>query len=149
VLGCGNVLFGDDGFGPAVVERLHSHYAIPDDVCVLDVGTGARDLLCTIALSPVKPQRIVVIDTVDRGGKPGELLMAPIEDFPQVQGGSFSLHQLPTSSLLRELKDSCQLDILLIAVQPESIPETVRPGLSQKLEAAVAPVCNYIVTNCL
>lgn len=149
VLGCGNILFGDDGFGPAVVEHLQSHYTVPDDVCVLDVGTGARDLLCTVALSPVKPRRIVVIDAADTGRKLGEVFVAPIEDLPPAKGGSFSLHQLPTSSLLRELKECCQLDILLIAVQPESIPETVSPGLSQKLEAAVAPVCQYIVESCL
>lgn len=149
VLGCGNILFGDDGFGPSVVEHLQSHYAVPDDVCVLDVGTGARDVLCTVALSPAKPQRIVVIDAVDRGRKPGEVFAAPIEDFPPAKGGSFSLHQLPTSSLLKELKDCCQLDILLVTVQPQSIPEAVVPGLSQKLRATVAPVCDYIVRNCL
>jgi len=149
VLGCGNILFGDDGFGPSVVEHLQSHYAVPDDVCVLDVGTGARDVLCTVALSPAKPQRIVVIDAVDRGRKPGEVFAAPIEDFPPAKGGSFSLHQQPTSSLLKELKDCCQLDIVLIAVQPQSIPQAVVPGLSQKLRATVAPVCDYIVRNCL
>lgn len=149
LFGCGNILFGDDGFGPAVIEYLMSHYAIPDDVCVLDVGTGARDLLCTIALSPVKPKRIVVIDAVDRGKKPGEMFVGPIEDVPPAKGGSFSLHQLPTSSLLKELKDCCQLDTLLIMVQPQSIPEAVAPGLSQKLRTTVAPVCDYIVRNCL
>jgi len=149
VLGCGNILFGDDGFGPAVVEHLQSHYTVPDDVCVLDVGTGARDVLCTVALSPVKPQRIVVIDAADTGRKPGELFVAPVEDFPQAKGGSFSLHQLPTSSLLKELKDCCQIDILLLTVQPQSIPEAVVPGLSQKVEAAVTPVCQYIVESCL
>ena len=149
VLGCGNILFGDDGFGPAVVEHLRGHYGIPDDVCVLDVGTGARDLLCTIVLSPVKPQRIVVIDAVDRGKKPGKMFVGPIEDVPPAKGGSFSLHQLPTSSLLKELKDCCQLDILLVTVQPQSIPEAVVPGLSQKLRTTVAPVCDYIVRSCL
>jgi len=149
ILGCGNILFGDDGFGPAVVEYLESHYAVPDDVCVLDVGTGARDLLCTVALSPVKPQRIVVIDAVDRGRKPGEVFIAPIEDFPPAKGSSFSLHQLPTSSLLKELKECCQLDILLVTVQPQSIPEAVCPGLSEKVQAAINPVCDYMAENCL
>jgi len=47
---------------------------------------------------------------------------------------------MPTSSLLKELKDCCQIDILLVTVQPQSIPEAVVPGLSQKVEAAVPPV---------
>ncbi|NIM48234.1 MAG: hydrogenase maturation protease, partial [Gemmatimonadales bacterium] len=40
VLGCGNVLFGDDGFGPAVAQHCQEHYRIPADICVLDAGTS-------------------------------------------------------------------------------------------------------------
>ncbi len=149
VLGCGNNLFGDDGFGPSVVEHLENHHAIPDDICILDVGTGIRDVLCTIALSPVKPQRIVVIDTMDIGRKPGELYIAPIENLPPPKRGSFSLHQLPTSTLLRELKNYCHIDITLISVQPEFTPEVVCPGLSEKVRAAVSPVCQYLLETCL
>ena len=35
ILGCGNVLFGDDGFGCALVEALEARGAVPDDVCLL------------------------------------------------------------------------------------------------------------------
>jgi len=149
VLGCGNILLGDDGFGPAVVDHLQGHYAIPDDVCVLDAGTGVRDILCTVALSPIRPQRIIVIDAVDMGRNPGEVFVTPIEDFPPAKGRSFSLHQLPTSSLLKELKDCCQLDILLVMVQPESTPEMVCPGLSEKVHAAVGPVCQRLLKTYL
>ena len=149
VLGCGNILFGDDGFGPSVVEHLERHHAIPDDVCILDVGTGVRDVLCTVALSPVKPRRIVVIDTADTGRKPGEIYVAPIENFPSPKDGSFSLHQLPTSTLLRELKNYCHIDIVLTSVQPESTPEVVCPGLSEKVHAAIAPVCQYLLKTYL
>ena len=149
VLGCGNILFGDDGFGPAAVEYLESHYTLPDDVCVLDVGTGARDVLCTVALSPVKPQRIVVIDAMDSGRKPGEMFVASIDDLNLATVTSLSLHQLPTSGLLKELRDCCQLDILLVAVQPHSIPETVATGLSPKLQTTLHQACDYVVKNCL
>ena len=42
IFGCGNVLFGDDGFGPQVVEYLTQHYKLPSDVYALDVGTSIR-----------------------------------------------------------------------------------------------------------
>ena len=149
VIGCGNILFGDDGFGPAVIERLQTKYTIPDDVYVLDVGTSVRDLLCTIALSPVKPRKIVVIDTSDTGKKPGEVFVAPIEELPELKVGCFSLHQVPTSNLLKELKACCQLNVALVIVQPESIPEEIRPGLSEKVGAAVNQACEYITKNYL
>lgn len=37
ILGCGNILFGDDGFGPAVIEYLLSHYDIPDDLSLIHI----------------------------------------------------------------------------------------------------------------
>ena len=149
VIGCGNTLFGDDGFGPVVIERLQTGYSVPDDVYVVDVGTSVRDLLCTIALSPVKPPKIVVIDTADTGKKPGEVFIASIEELPEFKVGCFSLHQVPTSNLLKELKVCCQLDVVLIIAQPESIPEEIRPGLSDKVRAAVNRACDYVMRNCL
>jgi hydrogenase maturation protease len=42
VLGVGNVLFGDDGFGPAVANALADQCVLPADVLVADVGTSGR-----------------------------------------------------------------------------------------------------------
>ena len=42
VLGCGNPLIGDDGFGPAVIQQLEEAYAIPESVACIDVGTSVR-----------------------------------------------------------------------------------------------------------
>ena len=67
VLGCGNVLFGDDGFGCAVVDYLEAHYRVPEAVCLLDVGTGVRKLLFTLCLSSARPQRLLILDAIDAG----------------------------------------------------------------------------------
>ena len=71
ILGCGNTLFGDDGFGCAAVEYLEAHYALPEDVCLLDVGTGVRKLLFTLCLSPARPRRLLILDALDVGRAPG------------------------------------------------------------------------------
>lgn len=147
VLGCGNILFGDDGLGPAVIDYLEKHCRAPKDVSILDVGTGVREVLFTIALSQRRPKRIVIIDALDCRRKPGEFFTVPVESLPQKKIGDFSLHQLPTSNLLKELKDLCHVEVILLAAQPESVPETVKPGLSRKLQDAVPKVCEYIVKN--
>jgi len=147
ILGCGNTLFGDDGFGPAVINYLEKHFQIPDDVCVLDVGTGAREILVNIALAEKKPKRIIVVDALDCQRAPGEIFTMPVEDLPERKIDDFSVHQLPTSNLLKELRDLCHVEVILLAVQPECIPETVKPGLSKKLQDAVPKVCKYIVKN--
>ncbi len=74
VLGCGNPLFGDDGFGPAVVDHLHACCEIPVHVGCLDVGTAISGLLFDLLLSDRKPRRLVLVDAIDLQGKqPGEI----------------------------------------------------------------------------
>lgn len=41
ILGCGNLLFGDDGFGPMTAQYIRENLEIPQDICVMDVETGA------------------------------------------------------------------------------------------------------------
>jgi len=55
IIGCGNILFGDDGLGCAVADYLQGHFETGDDVCVADAGAGVRRLLYTLRLSPVRP----------------------------------------------------------------------------------------------
>ncbi len=147
ILGCGNTLFGDDGFGPAVIDYLEKDCRIPEDVAILDVGTGAREILFTIVLAEKKPKRIIVVDALDCQKKPGEIFTIPIENLPEKKIDDFSLHQLPTSNLLKELKDLCHVEVILLAAQPECIPDMVRPGLSKKLQAAVPKASEYIVKH--
>ena len=147
VLGCGNVLFGDDGFGPAVVEWLETHCSprIPDDVCVLDAGTGARSVLFTLTLSERKPEKLVIVDAVDAGRPPGEIFTLQVDDLPLHKIDDFSVHQLPTSNLLKELHDLCGVDLSIVACQTERVPDSVSPGLSERLKDAVPRVCEMLI----
>ena len=82
IAGCGNILFGDDGFGPEVVDYLTENYSVPEHVAVMDVGTGIRRLLFTISLSDKRPHTIVIIDAVDKGKEPGEIFDISLEEVP-------------------------------------------------------------------
>ncbi len=144
ILGCGNTLFGDDGFGSAVIDYLEKHRRVPEHVAILDVGTGAREVLFNIALAEKKPERVIIIDALDCQKKPGEIFTIPIDNLPEKKIDDFSLHQLPTSNLLKELKDLCHIEVILLAAQPECVPEIVKPGLSKKLQDAVPKVGKYI-----
>ena len=95
ITGCGNILYGDDGFGPEVVDYLRAHYHIPENICLLDVGTGIRKILFTITLSKERPKVIVVIDAVDKGRKPGEIFEISLDEIPEIKTDDFSMHQAP------------------------------------------------------
>jgi len=65
VAGVGNVLRGDDGFGPAVTELL-GH--LPEGVDVIETGIGGIALLQELMAGC---DGLVLIDALDRGDEPG------------------------------------------------------------------------------
>jgi coenzyme F420 hydrogenase subunit delta len=137
IAGVGNKLFGDDGFGPEVIEYLEKQYTIPENVCLADAGTGIRKLLFTITLGEVRPKVIVVIDAVDKGREPGEIFDIPLDEIPAEKIDDFSIHQVPSSNLLKELQEFCSVKVVIKVCQVKSIPETIQTGLSEPLKRAV------------
>lgn len=137
IVGVGNTLFGDDGFGPEVIEYLEKHYTIPENVCLADAGTGIRRILFTITLSEVRPKVIVVIDAVEKGREPGAIFDISLDEVPAEKIDDFSIHQVPSSNLLKELQDFCAVKVAIKACQVKSIPDTIQSGLSPPLQKAV------------
>jgi coenzyme F420 hydrogenase subunit delta len=148
VLGCGNVLFGDDGFGPAVANQLRRRPDLPESVVVLDVGTGVRRVLFNVVLSPVRPRRIIVVDAVDMGREPGVVWTIEAKELPGVKCDDFSMHQLPTSNLLRELNELAGVEVQCVVVQVAGLPPEVKPGLSRPVQQAVQRAEQRILQGC-
>jgi coenzyme F420 hydrogenase subunit delta len=147
ILGCGNPLFGDDGFGPQVIKHLEDNYALPDHTACVDAGTGVRDILFDIILSPQKPRRIIIIDTSQQDAKtPGHISEIDVDGIALKKTADFSLHQFPTTNMLKELKIHTDIDIRILVVQPEFIPDEIAPGLSKPVEAAVSGMCSRIIS---
>ena len=69
VAGVGNVFFGDDGFGPAVAQRLREAQ-LPPDVDVAEFGIRGIHLAYELLEAPAV---LIVADAVPRGGAPGTL----------------------------------------------------------------------------
>jgi coenzyme F420 hydrogenase subunit delta len=144
IFGCGNVLFGDDGFGPIVAEELEKKYTIPENVYVLNAELSVREILFNITLSEKKPDTIVIIDAVDFGRESGEIFEIDLDELPENKIDDFSMHQVPTSNLLRELRDICKVDVRILSCQVEKIPEEVEPGLSEIVKKQVLKMCELI-----
>ncbi len=145
VLGCGNSLFGDDGFGCAVVDYVEQNSKLSESVCLLDVGTGVRKLLFTLCLSPVRPEQVVIVDAIDAGRTPGEVFEIDPSEIPVTKLDDFSLHQLPTSNLLRELEESCAVKVRVLACQTGPLPEQVYAGLSEAVRRAVPIAAEWLM----
>jgi coenzyme F420 hydrogenase subunit delta len=143
ILGVGNVLFGDDGFGPSAVEYMLKNCDIPEDVYVMDVGIGSGDILFNVALSQTRPQRIVILDAVDLKKKPGEVFELSIDELPASKLADFSMHFFPSSNLLKELRDQMNIDIVIVACQAERMPDSVSVGLSDSVRQSLPKAAEF------
>ncbi len=147
IFGCGNILFGDDGFGPAVVQHLKENYPLPADVLVQDVGTGIREILFDLALSEKKPDKLIILDAVDYPDRvPGEVFEISVEGIPAQKTSDFSLHQFPTVNILKELQEETAIDIHIVVAQTAQVPEEVKPGLSEEITRAIPQACRLVLS---
>ena len=148
VVGCGNVLFGDDGFGPAVARRLGEVPEAPPGMCAIDVGTSVREVLFDVLVGPARPRRVVVVDAVDMGREPGEVWSIAAGELPEIKLDDFSMHQVPTSNLLRELNDLAGVDVTCVVGQVSGFPPEVRPGLSAPVQLGVERAAEIVLKIC-
>ena len=101
VLGVGNILWADEGFGVRCVEALGDGWDFPSDVEVLDGGTLG------LALVPLllDATHVLLFDAVAHRGEPGSLIVARDDEIPRIMGaGKMSLHQVGMNDILASLE---------------------------------------------
>jgi hydrogenase maturation protease len=134
VLGLGNVLMGDDGFGPTVVDAIHREYEVDDDVEIVDLGTPGLDLLPWLA----DAERVIIVDTVRSDAAPGTLQLYSKRDLlkngPGLRIGPHDPGVLETILTL-EFAGRAPRDVILVGVVPKRIGMGL--GLSPAIARAV------------
>lgn len=141
VSGVGNVLWGDDGFGVEVVQRLQSEQ-LPQEVRVVETGTGGINLVQDL-MDPV--DALVVIDAVDHGRRPGTVMVidpevADVDDMAPMERYDFlaDMHYTKPERAFMLAKALGRLPdtFMLLGCQPEEV-ERLGTGLSESVAAAV------------
>ncbi|MDR2854654.1 MAG: coenzyme F420-reducing hydrogenase, FrhD protein [Methanomicrobiales archaeon] len=138
VCGCGNPLYADDGFGPAVVEEIKEKFSdsIPAGVKIIDAGLGAPHFLFNLIgdSDEVSVKRIIIIDIADFGGTPGQLALLDVNDLPP--GAYRDVHSWDLTEPLHRLKST--IDITIIGCQPKRVTKPdFEIGLTDEVEAAI------------
>ena len=142
ILGIGNLLWADEGFGVRAVEALNAAFAFPSpDVLLLDGGTLGLNLLEYVESS----RRVLVFDAIDFGLPPGALKVLRDGEVPRWGARKMSPHQngfndvLALATLHARMPDA----IAAIGVQPVtlddfggSLTEPVRACLPEAIEIA-------------
>jgi hydrogenase maturation protease len=120
VLGVGNVLWADEGFGPRAVARMIAAENVPTGVELFDGGTQGMYLLPIIQTA----RRLLVFDIVDFGAEPGRVMVLRDGEIPVFFGQRpLSLHQTAFTDVLAaaELTSRMPEAVTLVGVQLEDI----------------------------
>jgi hydrogenase maturation protease len=121
VIGCGNLLRGDDAVGPVLVRRLLDR-GLPDGTEVADGGTSGMD----VAFRMRGAGRVIIVDAATTGGTPGalyRLLGSDVEQLPDLS--TLNLHSFRWDHALAFarwlLKDEYPSDVVVYLIEAESL----------------------------
>ena len=135
ILGVGNLLLGDDGFGVHLIHALQDT-PFPPNVQLLEAGTVSHQLIPLFR----EIDHLIVIDVVEAGDVPGSIFRFSPDDmqFPSEQKAS--LHQISLIDVLRmaELTGGKPKTIIL-GVQPKDV-SSWSLELSDELKAVIPKV---------
>ena len=138
IVGIGNIMRGDDSFGPALVENLNGEV---NAVCI-DAGTAPENYLGKIARE--EPDTILFADAVHLGLAPGEY---EILTKSEILNHGLTTHDISPSMLIDYLQEHTEADIYLLGVQPKDL--SFGDEMSNDVKKAVLEITESIkeITN--
>lgn len=146
VLGIGNLLWADEGFGVRAVEELHRQWRFPEGVVLMDGGTQGFGLLPHVQAA----RRLIVFDAIDFGLSPGTLRVLANEQVPRfLRAKKMSLHQTGFQEVLAvaELTGKFPAGLVLVGVQPADIEDyggNLSPQVKARIPAALAIAISWL-----
>lgn len=140
VLGIGNVLWADEGFGVRCVEALDAGWHFAPNVRLVDGGTQGLYLIQHVQ----EAKKLLILDAIDYGLAPGTLKQVENDEVPRFLGAKkMSLHQTGFQEvlMLAQLTGHYPLEVLLIGCQPAELEDfggSLRPIVKAAMQDALA-----------
>ena len=142
VVGCGNLLRGDDGVGPVLIRHLWDR-GVPDGARLVDGGTAGMD----VGFQMRGAKQVVIVDASTTGAAPGTIYRMPgeeLNDLPPLSGlhtHSFRWdHAIPFARWA--LGEACPTDITVFLIEIAEME--MGADLSGPVEAAMEQVIGLI-----
>ena len=142
IVGVGNRLLGDEGVGLHVIDNL-SLISLPSNVDIIDCGCDLLNLVFYLNES----QKIIIIDAVRAGGKPGEIYRLDYNELKTRGAERQSSHQVGAIDALGLLKqiypELAGCEIIIIGIEPEAMELSI--CLSEKVRKSIADVTKLVL----
>ena len=139
VLGIGNLLWADEGFGVRCIEALQRRFEFAEHVSLIDGGTQGLYLIQHVQAADA----LLIFDAIDYGLEPGTLKQVRDDAVPRFMGAKkMSLHQTGFQEVLSlaTLTGQYPRHVLLVGCQPQELEDyggSLRPRTLQALEEAL------------
>ena len=119
VLGIGNIILSDEGFGVRVVEYLEKNFIFPENVNLIDGGTLGVELTHFVTGT----QKLLIIDSIDGGADGGKIFHLRGDEIKNHFAQKISAHEVGIQDVLTMLELSGKKipQVELIGAQPFSL----------------------------
>jgi len=134
IIGIGNIIRGDDGFGPLLIEKIKGDLEL---IC-LDGGTAPENYLGKIAKE--NPDTVLIIDAVYLGKNPGQYEILKGEDIAKC---GFTTHDISPVMFIEYLTNQTKANIYMLGVQPKGIE--LGSEMSRELKAVLDELSGKIL----
>lgn len=140
VLGIGNILMQDEGFGVRVVEQLLRQYSFPSNVQVLDGGTLGMELLRFL----IGTDKLILVDAVSGNLSPGSIYQFHNDEVKAYFKEKVSMHELGIQDILAvmDVLEKPISEIMILGVQPLTIDTSLEmtPIVAKAVDVIVKQV---------
>lgn len=141
VLGVGNLLLQDEGIGVHVVHKLTERKMDYPNLEIIDAGTSPE----IMASLQGDIDKLIIVDAVKGGDKPGTLYRFGLDDVDVDSSSSISLHEM---GVLQNIKMMALLNrqpgsTIIIGVEPKTIDYGLE--LSPEISAKVPRVIELVL----
>jgi hydrogenase maturation protease len=153
VAGVGNVLRGDDGFGPAIIDSLEQRTDLPCRVRVVEVGIGGISLVHELMAGY---DGLIIVDAVDRDGPPGSLYileprvppLAALTAGQRHEVGSDAHRTVPARALIiAQAVNALPPQIRIVGCQPAIVDDLIfslSPPVQKTVPKAVEAILSLL-----
>lgn len=153
VIGCGNLLRGDDGVGPILIRQLWQ-LGLPAGMRVADGGTAGMD----VAFKMRGADHVIIVDAARTGAAPGTLYQVPgedLENLPPLEGINLHAfrwdHALAFGRWLLKAEYPRQITVYLIEGEDFAHGAPLSPAVQARMEQLAAQLVAEVgeATSCV
>ncbi|KYC52221.1 MAG: F420-reducing hydrogenase, subunit delta [Candidatus Methanofastidiosum methylothiophilum] len=145
VLGCGNPLFGDDGFGSELVSRMKDAGIETKfgNISVIDCGSGISPFLNLINASRHNIKNLFIVDCGDFKGELGDIL---ILDGKEISNQNFikSSHSMSIAHEINKFSSNVKLILVQGKVDTDSMNLEMNEAVKNSIDKVEKIIFNLV-----